>query len=154
MIYAVVRIRGSVNVKPKIKKTLRLLRLNRVNHCVLVRDTPQYIGMLKKAKDYITWGEIEKNTLINLIRSRGRLMGDIKLTDDYIKENTDFNSIEEFAESLLKGDIEYKSLKNVKPIFRLHPPYKGYGGIKRPYSVGGALGYRGKDINTLLEKMI
>ncbi|MCK5561102.1 MAG: 50S ribosomal protein L30, partial [Thermoplasmata archaeon] len=41
-----------------------------------------------------------------------------------------------------------------KPIIRLHPPRKGYEGIKRAYTVGGALGYRGKKINELLARMI
>ncbi|MDY6932317.1 MAG: uL30 family ribosomal protein, partial [Halobacteriota archaeon] len=33
--YAVVRLRGNVNVRPEIKDTLKMLRLNRINHCVL-----------------------------------------------------------------------------------------------------------------------
>ena len=36
MSWAVVRVRGSVNVKPKIKETMKLMRLNRVNHCVII----------------------------------------------------------------------------------------------------------------------
>ncbi len=36
MSWAVVRVRGSINVKPKIKETMKLMRLNRVNHCVIV----------------------------------------------------------------------------------------------------------------------
>jgi large subunit ribosomal protein L30 len=38
----------------------------------------------------------------------------------------------------------------------LHPPRgaKGWGGIKRSYVVGGALGSRGDDIKALVERMI
>jgi len=42
----------------------------------------------------------------------------------------------------------------VKPIFRLNPPKKGYEGIKRSFVNKGALGYRGKEINKLIERMI
>ena len=42
----------------------------------------------------------------------------------------------------------------IKPIFRLHPPRKGYEGIKRPFTMKGALGNRGDKINNLLERMI
>jgi large subunit ribosomal protein L30 len=46
-------------------------------------------------------------------------------------------------------------VEGINPVFRLAPPRKGgYEGIKRAYSVGGALGYRSKDINKLLERMI
>ena len=42
MSWAVVRVRGSVNVKPKIKETMKLMRLNRVNHCVIIPERYLY----------------------------------------------------------------------------------------------------------------
>lgn len=40
--------------------------------------------------------------------------------------------------------------------FRLHPPRGGYErkGIKVPFSLGGALGYRGAAINNLITRML
>lgn len=154
MLFSVIRIRGRINVRNDIERTLQMLRLTRVNHCVLVNDTDSYKGMLKKAKDYITWGEINKETLIELIKRRGRLIGDKPITEDYIKASTNFNSIEELADALLDGEVKYKDLPNVKPIFRLHPPRGGYEGIKRPFSLKGALGYRGEKINELIMRML
>ena len=154
MVYAVVRVRGTVNVRHDIKKTLEMLRLNRVNHCVLVEENESYKGMLQKAKDYITWGEIEKDTLVELIRKRGRLIGDKPLDDDYVKSATSYKSIEELAEAIIEGKIKYRELPEIKPLFRLSPPRKGYEGVKRADTVGGALGYRGKDINDLIKRML
>ncbi len=154
MVYAVVRVRGTVNIRHDIKKTLEMLRLNRVNHCVLVEESESYKGMLQKAKDYITWGEIEKDTLVELIKKRGRLIGDKPLDDDYVKSATSYKSIEELAEAIIEGKIKYRELPEIKPVFRLSPPRKGYEGIKRAYTVGGALGYRGKDINDLIKRML
>jgi len=154
MVYAVVRVRGTVNVRHDIKKTLEMLRLNRVNHCVLVEENESYKGMLQKAKDYITWGEIEKDTLVELIKKRGRLIGDKPLDDDYVKSATSYKSIEELADAIIEGKIKYRELPEIKPVFRLSPPRKGYEGIKRAYTVGGALGYRGKDINDLIKRML
>ena len=53
------------------------------------------------------------------------------------------------------GKTDFKKI-GVKPVFRLTPPKKGFGrqGIKKPYSIGGALGYRASDINDLLNRMI
>ena len=154
MVYAVVRVRGTVNIRHDIKKTLEMLRLNRVNHCVLVEESESYKGMLQKTKDYITLGEIEKDTLVELIKKRGRLIGDKPLDDDYVKSATSYKSIEELAEAIIEGKIKYRELPEIKPVFRLSPPRKGYEGIKRAYTVGGALGYRGKDINDLIKRML
>ena len=51
MVFAVVRIRGSINIKPDIKKTLQLLSLTRSNHCVLLEENPVNKGMLQIVKD-------------------------------------------------------------------------------------------------------
>jgi len=154
MAYAVVRVRGSVGVRGDIADTLKMLRLHRVNHCVIVPNTETYVGMLNKAKDYITYGEIDKDTLVKLILRRGRLPGNKKLNEEKVKELMDL-SVEELAEKIANEEILLKNTP-LKPVFRLHPPRKGYdkAGIKKPFSVGGALGYRGDNINTLLEKMM
>ena len=154
MVYAVIRVRGTVNVRHDIKKTLQMLRLHRVNHCVIVEENETFKGMLQKVKDYITWGELDKDTLVELIKKRGRLIGDRPVDDEYIKSSTPYKSVEEFAEAILDGKIRYRDLPDIKPVFRLSPPRKGYEGIKRAYSVGGALGYRGKDINDLIKRMM
>ncbi len=154
MVYAVIRVRGTVNVRHDIKKTLQMLRLHRVNHCVIVEENETFKGMLQKAKDYITWGELDKDTLVELIKKRGRLIGDRPVDDEYIKSSTPYKSVEEFAEAIIDGKIRYRDLPDIKPVFRLSPPRKGYEGIKRAYSVGGALGYRGKDINDLIKRMM
>ena len=72
MVYAVVRVRGTVNIKPDIRKTLELLRLTRTNHCVLVEENEIYKGMLQKVKDYTTWGELSKDTLNKLMKSKAK----------------------------------------------------------------------------------
>lgn len=68
---AVVRVRGSVKADRKINDTLKLLRLPSINNCVVVPETPQYLGMLKAAKDYITWGKIDEKTMKKLLKERG-----------------------------------------------------------------------------------
>ena len=154
MMYAVIRVRGRVNVNYSIRDTMKYLRLSRVNHCVLIPDTPYYTGMLKKAKDYITWGEINPQTIRELIIKRGRLAGDQPVTPGYVKKKTDFKDINELTKAIHRGKVEYKKLPEVKPLFRLAPPAKGYEGIKRSFVEGGALGYRGKKINDLIGRMI
>ncbi len=154
MVYAAIRVRGTVNIKPDIKKTLQLLCLSKVNHCVLLEETPSIKGMLQTAKDYITWGEIEKPQLTKLISTRGRLVGDKQLTDDYMKSATSYASIEKLAQAIIDKKVSYKEMPEVKPLFRLNPPKQGYEGVKRAYAKKGALGYRGKKINVLIDRML
>lgn len=49
-----------------------------------------------------------------------------------------------------------KDPKKIKNYFRLNSPRKGFErkGIKKPFSIGGALGYRGSKINDLIKRMI
>ena len=154
MTYAAVRVRGTVNINPDIKKTLQLLNLTRANHCVLLEEKPSIKGMLQVTKDYLTWGEIEKGILTNLITLRGKLEGDKGLTEDYLKSVTSYNTIDKLSQAIIDNKFKYKEIPNVKPIFRLSPPKKGYEGIKKSFTNKGALGYRGKEINKLIEKMI
>jgi large subunit ribosomal protein L30 len=154
MAYAVIRIRGTVNVNRKIEDTMNMLNLTRVNHCVILPENNIMKGMLDKAKDYITWGEVSEQNLARLIKFKGRLMGDKPIDDNYIMENSEFTSIMSLSKGISNNEFSYKDLKNVKPVFRLSPPRKGYEGIKRSYRNGGALGYRGEDINDLLERML
>lgn len=139
--FAVIRIRGLTGVKTPIENTMKLLRLYRKNFCVIVPDNEKYLGMIKKAKDYVTWGEIDEETFELLVEKRG---------EEYKGRETD-----------RKGKIEYRKFvkigdKKIKKFFRLNMPRKGFGrkGIKVAFSKGGALGYRGEKINDLIKRML
>lgn len=151
--FTVVRLRSTVNTRPEIRDTLEMLRLNRVNHCVVLNENPQNKGMIQKVKDYVAWGTITPETLAQLMRKRGELKGGARLTNEYVKENTSFDDIDTLAQAIHAGDISLKDVPQLKPLFRLHPPRKGHRGIKKTVAEGGALGYHGDDINTLLHKM-
>ncbi len=152
MAYAVIRVRGQADVRHDISDTMDLLNLTRVNHCVIVPEDDVTKGMLQKAKDYITWGEISADTTVEMIRSRGRQPGDRVIDDVFLKE-AGFSSIEEMAAALAEEKARMTKI-GAKPVFRLAPPVKGYEGIKRSYRSGGALGYRGEAINDLIMRML
>lgn len=113
---AVIRIKGIINIRKDVRDTLKMMNLHNKNYCVVLEGTPSNIGMIKKAKDFITWGEIDQET-----------------------------------EKLLE-----KREEKGKKFFRLHPPKGGFErkGIKVPFKVGGALGYRKEKINNLIKRMI
>ncbi|MFX0106852.1 MAG: uL30 family ribosomal protein, partial [Candidatus Hodarchaeota archaeon] len=57
-----IRVRGQVRVKPQIEDTLDKLLLGRLHQARVLKVTPSLQGMITKAKDYITWGEIDEET--------------------------------------------------------------------------------------------
>ncbi len=151
---AVIRVRGVSDVFREINDTLKMLHLSRIYHVTLVDDRPSYVGMLRKARNCVTWGEISLENIILLLKKRGRVVGNRKLTDEYVKE-TGYESLEDFAEAIHTGKTEFSRLTNVKPVFRLHPPKKGFKGkVKRSFVAGGVTGYRGEAINDLIKRMV
>ena len=141
---AAIRIRGRVEKTAEVKNTLQRLRLRKKHVCVLLPEKKEIIGMLNKVKDFITYGEIDKETLKLLLEKRAKAEGDKSVKIEH-----------GFAERLLKGEAKLEDAK-IKPFFRLNPPRKGFerAGIKKPFTERGVLGYRGEKINELIRRML
>ncbi len=152
---AVIRIRGQIGIRPELKKTMKLLNLHKKNYCSIISSDKNSIAMVKKVKDYVTFGEIDQETFLKLLEHRGRVAGNKLITEQYLKENMKID-FKQLIGDFFTGKIKLKDVPGFKRFFRLHPPAGGFerGGIKQPYSTGGALGYRSKAINKLIEKMI
>ncbi|MFA5452709.1 MAG: 50S ribosomal protein L30 [Candidatus Methanomethylophilaceae archaeon] len=154
MTFAVIRVRGQPDVNRDVEYTMDILGLTRVNHCVVIPDNDVMKGMLQKIKDYVTYGEINEQTLADMIRVRGRLAGDVEISDEYLAKNSDFKNVDEMAKAIIEDNYRMRDVEGAKIVFRLHPPIKGYEGNKRSYKNGGALGYRGEAINDLIARML
>jgi len=71
-----------------------------------------------------------------------------------LKEKTKLD-LAGFAKEFMEGKKDLKDVPGMKPFFRLNPPVKGFGaGVKVPFSLGGALGYRKDKINELIKRML
>ena len=138
---AAIRIRGLNSIRTRIEDTLKMLRLYKNNYCCVLPNNKVNLGRIKKAKDYITWGEIDEETFNTLISKRA---------EEFKGRETDSNGKIKYNDFMIIGN------KKIKKYFRLNPPRKGFGrkGIKSSYQNGGALGYRGEAINELIKRMI
>ncbi len=125
-IIAVVRIRGIRNIKPKIRKTLDLLKLNKPNHAVLYKESESIKGMLSTAKDYITFGYVNEETIKKLIMKRGE-KGSKRTKEIYEEKEVD---------AIVKEITDKGKTDKVDPVFRLHPPRRGWKNIKMHYPRG------------------
>jgi large subunit ribosomal protein L30 len=141
--YAVIRIRGTVNIAPRIETALDLMNLRRANNLSLWPETVQTQKMIKMVKDYTTFGKINDETLKVLIEAKAKpIIGGEKID----------------AKKVLADLKAGKTAKQagIKNCFTMSPPRKGFErkGIKISYSIGGALGDRKEKINELIVRMI
>jgi len=159
-LYAIIRIRGRVDVPPDVEYTLKLLRLYKKFHMsIYPSNLPGLQNMLLKVKDWVTWGEIDYETLLLVLKRRGRVIGGKPLSDEVVDKILEKyglkGGVEALAKAIYEGKIMLHKLEYIKPVFRLHPPRGGFKySIKRPYGDGGELGYRGRDINELIKRML
>lgn len=118
---AAIQIRSSRGMRSSVKDTLFMLNMRKKNACVILNKTPSIMGMLKKAADQITYGDVSEETVQMLEKSKLRRVKTEKAT-----------------------------------VYFMHPPRGGFErkGVKQPYTTGGALGYRKKNMADLIKKMI
>ncbi|MFA6319444.1 MAG: uL30 family ribosomal protein [archaeon] len=143
MMYAVIRIRGTVNISPKIETALTIMNLRRINNLSIWPENDHTKKMIKVVKDYTTFGIINDSVLEELIKLKAKpIIGGQKIDSKKI------------VEEIKKG----KKLKDlgIKNCFNLSPPKKGFErkGIKVAYKIGGALGDRKEEINSLIMRML
>ncbi|MCL5009384.1 MAG: 50S ribosomal protein L30 [Candidatus Parvarchaeota archaeon] len=144
----VVRIASIVKKGGNVKDSSNALKLNKLYSCTLLEKNESNLKMLERIDNIVTYGEIDKDTLKALLKKRGMVSAKNKY-------EWDDNSLEEFCDSFLEGKRSLSDLK-INNTFKLHPPIKGFErkGKKTPFSLGGAFGYRGNNINQLLKRMI
>jgi len=139
---AIVRIRGEINLERDVKETLSRLRLRKKYSCVVIaKPKNEQLGMIRKVKNFVAYGEINEEMLGKLLEARGKAADKKKKVDLKI-------AVKEIASGKKPEEL------NLKPFFRLHPPR---GGIesKKHFGVGkGVLGDNKEKINSLIERML
>jgi len=69
---AIIRIHGEVGLRKPINDTLDRLRLKRKYSCVVIKPTKEKLGMIKKVKDFVAYGEISDEVYKKLVEKRGK----------------------------------------------------------------------------------
>jgi large subunit ribosomal protein L30 len=139
---ALIRIKGLVAVNTKVEETLSRLRLRRKYACVIMMNPgKEKLGMIKRVKDYIAYGEINEETFEKLLEARGKMIDKSKKID-----------VKKIITELKKGKSYEEA--NIKPFFRLHPPRKGIDSKKHFGVDKGVLGNNKEKINDLILRML
>jgi large subunit ribosomal protein L30 len=136
----VIRISGMIGIPKKVSETLNQLRLRRKYSAVLLEEEPENMRLLKVIRNFVAYGRISEENIVNLIEKRGQKTKELKKID-----------AKKIAPELGKKKLSDFGLK---PFFRLHPPRKGIESKKHAGVGKGVLGDNKEKINDLLERML
>lgn len=140
---AIIRIAGMLGKTQKIVETFTRMNLLRKYCCVLIDDKSESMGMLANVRDFVAYGPISEETLVKLLKDRGRIIGD---------SSARIENPEKIAKELIAGK-KLSELK-IKSFFRLHPPRKGIDSTLYYGQKKGVLGNNKEDINKLILRML
>ena len=152
MAWVVVRVRGTIHARHDILETLDYLHLTRANHATILPEAASFRGMIHHVQGYVTWGEAEPETVELLLKERGVTANGARVTDATAAADLNSKGVPEVARAVSEHGLT--TVVGLRPLFRLRAPKGGWRSTKKPYALGGALGYRGRAINDLVRRMV
>ena len=117
---------------------------------ILIRGT---IGLAPDIRTTLEKLNLQRKNNCVLVKNTENMIGMLFKVKDYVTYGeVDDVLIKKLQEAKGRKDKEGK----LKPFYRLNPPKGGFErkGIKKSYSIGGALGHRGPEMPLLIKKMI
>src|SRR3989441_3102695 len=125
----------------------------------LVPGIAAMLGMLRKAKHQVTWGDLQPETLEIIVSKRAEKSGPgpHRLDEEFARLHFKIQDLGDLAKQIIGGEVDLQRLwrAGVKSTIRLHPPKGGFKkSTKRPYNNSGELCYPGREINRLAKRMI
>ena len=151
--FLIVRISGQADVPYWAVTTMTLLKLEKKYRATIIPEKDNTVGMLRKIQHYVSWQEIDIETVKELLDKKARKSGYKKVTNEDIT-SIGFASIDELATALAEGKTSLSKLKPLKPWFALDPPRHGFKrSTKKLYGQKGVLGYN-KELSVIVKRMM
>jgi large subunit ribosomal protein L30 len=153
MAFLVVRMRGTVNVPFWALTTLQNLYLNKRFSATLVPETSDYLGMLRKIKEWVAWSKADSEIVKTLIEKRGKKITQLDSQKES-KKKDEYKGIDELVNVIVNDKIKFSDQSNIKPWFSLNPPRGGFKKkSKKQFTDGGILG-NNKDLREIVKRMV
>jgi large subunit ribosomal protein L30 len=153
MAFLVVRMRGTVNVPFWALTTLQNLYLNKRFSATLVPETSDYLGMLRKIKEWVAWSKADSEIVKTLIEKRGKKITQFDSQKES-KKKDEYKGIDELVNVIVNDKIKFSDQSNIKPWFSLNPPRGGFKKkSKKQFTDGGILG-NNKDLLEIVKRMV
>jgi len=135
----VIRISGLVEIPKEVKETLYRMRLRKKYSAILLNESKETENLLQSVRNFVAYGPINKETLVELVKKRAQPTKKIKIDAEKIAEQISKKSYEELG---------------IKPFFRLHPPIGGIDTKLHFPLKKGVLGDNKEKINDLVRRML
>jgi large subunit ribosomal protein L30 len=153
MAFLVVRMRGTVNVPFWALTTLQNLYLSKRFSATLVPETSDYLGMLRKIKEWVAWSKADSEIVKTLIEKRGKKITQLDSQKES-KKKDEYKGIDELVNVIVNDKIKFSDQSNIKPWFSLNPPRGGFKKkSKKQFTDGGILG-NNKDLPEIVKRML
>ena len=153
MAFLVARMRGTVNVPFWALTTLQNLYLNKRFSATLVPETSDYLGMLRKIKEWVAWSKADSEIVKTLIEKRGKKITQLDSQKES-KKKDEYKGIDELVNVIVNDKIKFSDQSNIKPWFSLNPPRGGFKKkSKKQFTDGGILG-NNKDLLEIVKRMV
>jgi large subunit ribosomal protein L30 len=153
MAFLVVRMRGTVNVPFWALTTLQNLYLNKRFSATLVPETSDYLGMLRKIKEWVAWSKADSEIVKTLIEKRGKKITQLDSQKES-KKKDEYKGIDELVNVIVNDKIKFSDQSNIKPWFSLNPPRGGFKKkSKKQFTDGGILG-NNIDLLEIVKRMV
>lgn len=158
----VIRVRGILNVSPKVKKILQLLRLRQIHNGVFVRVNAATVKMLRLVEPFIAYGYPNLKSVKDIIYKRGfgKLSGQrVPLSSNAVIKaalgDKGIECIEDIIHEIYTVGPEFKAVSNFLWPVKMPSPKGGYRGkMLNHFNEGGSCGQQGDKINRLIKKML
>jgi large subunit ribosomal protein L30 len=134
-----IRISGLVEMPQNAQETLYRMRLRRKYSAVLLKESKETLKLLDAVRNFVAFGTIDKDTLVQLIEKRAQPIGKKKIEAAKLAEQLEKKTFLELG---------------IKPFFRLHPPRGGIDSKLHFPLRKGVLGDNKEKINELVRRML
>ena len=156
-----VRIRGITAISPKVRSTLRLLRLRNINSATFVPVNKATLNMLKIVEPYVAYGYPTLGTVKKLLLKRGyaKINGQrVPLTNNHIiasrLSNKGVCCMSELIHEIATVGPNFTACNRFLYPMHLNNPLGGKRAIGNHFVEGGDCGNRKGLINNFVRKML
>src|SRR3989475_11635177 len=144
-LFLAVRIRGTVGDNPRMELALKSLGMESKLNARLVPGNPDMLGMLRKAKDQVTWGELEPETLEMILSKRAEKSGPgpHRLDEEFARLHFKIQDLGDLAKQIIGGEVDLQRLWRAGVNSTIRQPPPNGGGQKRSNRPRDCSGWRG-----------
>ena len=157
-VYVFCRPHGGIH--PELERVLRGFRLTAKNAGVFLVVSQKVYKLLMMVEPFVTFGYPNKKSVLELIRKRGFIKQNWKrvtLNNNVIVEehfgHENILSIEDLVHEILSLGPKFIPITKFLRPFQLTVPPGGFKNKNRKFINGGDHGYRGEEINDLIDLM-